>query len=113
MPKKKKTKDADKGKAKVESFFQNKDKDNPHLSCYICNGPYLLRNYLNKSKLNAIMMKNGQDGESDSDGPQKVVPLQLLDAIHAMKAKIHPKLIFGYMEVNGYQISTMVDTCFS
>lgn len=53
------TKDADKGKAKVEDSSQKKDRGNLHSSCYICNGPHVARNCPNRNKLNAIVVENG------------------------------------------------------
>lgn len=93
----------------MEGSLQKKDRGNPYPVCYICNGSHLARDCLNRSKLNAIVAENGQDGGLDFDDLERIAPLQLLSAIRVMKAKSHPKLMFVCMDVNRYQISDMVD----
>ncbi|XP_073105771.1 uncharacterized protein [Elaeis guineensis] len=106
----KRTKDADKGKAKVEGSHQRKNQANPHPGCFICNGPYLARNYPNKGKISVIIVEEARDDDSDSEATHQVAPLQLLGASQVEKAKEHPKLMFVCMRVNGHQLSVMVDT---
>lgn len=79
----KKVKAGYKSKQKGEESQNKREKSN--FGCFICDGPHHAKDCPKREKLNAIVTKNDKDG-SDSDGPTRVNPLQLLNTIHSDKA---------------------------
>lgn len=89
-----------KRQAKLEGSHHKEDQGNYHPRC-ICNGPHLVGGFLNQDNLNAIVVESNQDSELELEDYKSIAPLQLLGAIQAVKDKIHLKLIFIWMRING------------
>ena len=77
----------------------NQAKEQPKFNAgnFICNGPHCARDYPKCKKLNATVAKDG-GGQSDEEGPNKVKPLQLLNALRARGTS--KGLSYGQVEMN-------------
>lgn len=75
------------------------------LGCFICDRPHRERDCLKLEKLAALVTKE----DSDSDSPPRVNPLQLLEALRAVKGTSQP-LLYVLITLNGREIYAMVDT---
>lgn len=59
------------------------------MGCFIYNGPHHAKDCLKREKLSTLMIVEG-DGDSSSNMPSTVNPLQLLNVIHIIqKAFMH------------------------
>ena len=102
----KKKKEGSKYKHKGDSSQTNGGKSNK--GCFICDGPHRAKDCPKREKLNAMVAEDGK-GESDSEGPTRVNPLQLLNAIHVDKAPT-TGLMYVKVRLAGTDIAAMVDT---
>ncbi|CAL5371561.1 unnamed protein product [Camellia sinensis] len=101
-----KGKEGSKYKHKGDSSQTNGGKSNK--GCFICDGPHRAKDCPKREKLNAMVAEDGK-GESDSEGPTRVNPLQLLNAIHVDKAPT-TGLMYVKVTLAGTDIAAMVDT---
>ena len=77
------------------------------IGCFIYNSPYQVRDYSKRAKL-SILVAIDDKGESDSETPLRVNPLQLLNVIHG-ETLIQKSLMHVHAIVNGVQVKAMVD----
>ncbi|KAL6350766.1 hypothetical protein AAG906_028237 [Vitis piasezkii] len=76
--------------------------------CFICNGPHRARDCPKREKLSALVTVDDK-GESDSETPSRVNPLQLLNVIHG-ETLVQKSLMHIYAVVNGVQVKALVDS---
>ena len=76
--------------------------------CFICNGPQRARDCPKRGKLTALVSKEDKE-DSDSDGPSRVNPLQLLNVIRGQLAA-SKSLMFVLAWVNEVRVKVMVDS---
>lgn len=74
--------------------------------CFICNGPHWARECPKREKLATLVT----EGDSDSDPPSRINPLQLLGTLRTVKGNSPLPLLYVHAVVNGREIDAMVDT---
>ena len=75
--------------------------------CFICNGPHRASDSLKREKLNTMVAKD-ERGQSDEKVPNRVNPLQLLNALSARGTS--KGLSYVQVEMNGNGTEAMLDT---
>ncbi|GAV86380.1 gag-asp_proteas domain-containing protein, partial [Cephalotus follicularis] len=75
--------------------------------CFICEGPHRARDCPRRCALNTMMAQRENGGNTDSEAPTRVAPLQLINALRAVPPS---GLLYVNLRVQGQQVSAMVDT---
>ena len=105
----KKKKDGEKGQTSGEGKPQGK-KDPRTSGCFICNGPHRARECPKREKLSALVAEEGP-GNSDSEGPSRFNPLQLINTLRSVKETSGNKsLMYFDAVVNNHPVLVMLDT---
>ena len=96
-------------KSKGESSTSQPSKKQPKLNVgyFICNGPRRARDYPKRKKFNAMVAED-DGGQSDKEVPNRVNPLQLLNALHA--GGTSRGLSYVQMEMNENGVESMLDS---
>ena len=76
--------------------------------CFICNGPHRARDCPKREKLSTLVTTDNK-GESDSETPLRVNPLQLLNMING-ETPVQKSLMHVHTVVNGVQVKALVDS---
>ncbi|GAV84766.1 gag-asp_proteas domain-containing protein [Cephalotus follicularis] len=93
-----------KGKAKALEVWKEEKASS---GCFICEGPHSARDCPRRGALNAVMAQGENEGNADSEGPTRVAPLQLSNALRTVPPS---DLLYVNMKVQGQHVSAMVDT---
>lgn len=93
-------------KTKSEGKATSGSSNTKSAGCFICDRPHQARDYRKCDKLVALIMEMG----SDSEGPTRVNPLQLLGAFRTIKGKSSPSLLYVDLTLNNRAMQGMVDT---
>lgn len=104
-------KDKGGGFVKAKADYNNKGSSSgikPNSGCFICNGPHRVRDCPKREKLSAIVADS--KGDSDSEGPTRVNPLQMLNALTEEQSMDLKGLMFIQVTLNGKEVLAMVDT---
>lgn len=96
------------GGSKTSSEAQSSKGSNKFFGCFICEGPHRARGCPKREKLN-IIVADKNDGGSDSDGPTRMNPMQLLNALQPAKAQ-QKGLIYVRVQINGVDALAMADS---
>lgn len=94
------------GKKSVGYSSQNKN-----TRCYLCNGLHRAKDCPKKEKVSALLIAQvDNDGDADSsEGPSRMNPLQLLNAITMEKQAQFKGLLHVKVRVNGQVVNAMMD----
>ena len=76
--------------------------------CFICNDPHRAKDCPKRKKLSALVTADDK-GESDSETPPRVNPLQLLNVING-ETPMQKSLMDVHAVVNGVQVKALVDS---
>ena len=77
------------------------------VGCFICNDPHQARDCPKRKKLSALVIADDK-GDSDSETPPRVNPLQLLNVING-ETPMQKSLMHVHAVVNGVQVKALVD----
>ena len=75
--------------------------------CFICNGPHHARDCPKRKKLSALVTVH-DNGDSNSETPPRVNPLQLLNVING-ETLVPKSLMHVHAFVNDVQVKALVD----
>ena len=78
------------------------------VGCFICNGPHRARDCPKREKLSALVTAD-DNGESDSETPLRVNPLQFLNVING-ETPVQKSLMHVHTVVNGVQVKALMDS---
>ncbi|RVW70978.1 putative disease resistance RPP13-like protein 1 [Vitis vinifera] len=76
--------------------------------CFMCNGSHRARDYPKREKLSALVTVDNK-GDSNSETPPRVNPLQFLNVING-ETLVQKSLMHVHAVVNGVQVKALVDS---
>lgn len=77
--------------------------------CFICGGPHRAVACPKKEKVSALTSHEDEDFDSVDEGPSRVNPMQLLNAL-AAKHSSGRELLYVMVRVNGREVKAMINT---